>query len=149
MASWRAGWLLQAAASCCRRPETALPASCLPQTRETRSNTRLLSAQSCRSGLRHLRQPALRHKGIARTVSVRADSAGASVAPACRARGELERIGGLVHTQRKLAGDCRRACGKIWDFRSVHIVADAASTLWRRCKRAAGSRANWMKIARV
>ena len=51
-----------------------------------------------------------------------------------------------MHTLRKLAGDCRRACAKIWDFRSV---ADAARALWRRCKRAAGNRANWMKIVMV
>ena len=40
-----------------------------------------------------------------------------------------------MHTQRKLAGDCRRACRKIWDFRRVACVADAGRTLWRRCKK--------------
>lgn len=54
-----------------------------------------------------------------------------------------------MHTLRKLPGDCRRACGKIWDFRSLACVADAESTLWRRCKRAGSNGTNWMKIARV
>ena len=135
------GWLA-ALEDASRKPDGELSPLPLPQTRETLYTLLLTGTAAAGSGSATAVSAPQGTKDRENVSSVRADSAGA---PGPGGAGRIfERS--RAHCMRKLAGDCRRACGKIWDFRGV---ADAASTLWRRRERAGSNGTNWMKIARV